>query len=300
MERTESMRIFLRVAELTSFTKASDSLGIPKATVSLAVQQLENLTGTRLLHRTTRKVSLTQDGLAWYERSRDLLADLEEMESMFKSGAELVGRLRVDMPSGLAKSVLMANLPEFLARHPRVQFELSSTDRKVDVIQEGFDCVVRVGFAADPGVMVRPLGRMSLINCASPAYLERYGTPLELADLAHHQLIHYSPVLGSKPGGFEYWDGSEYRSLQMTGSVTVNNSDAYRAACLSGLGIIQVPRLGVNELLASGDLREILPHLLAEPMPISLLYPQRRNLSRLVKAFLEWAAQLLQSQLDEG
>ena len=289
------MRVFLRVAELTSFTRAAESLGQPKASVSQAVQQLENITGTRLLQRTTRKVSLTQDGLAFAERCRDLLADLEEAESMFKQGGELRGRLRIDMPSGFAKNLLIGHLPDFLAKHPGLEFELSSTDRKVDVIQEGFDCVIRVGFRADPGVMVRPLGVLPVINVASREYLRRYGTPHSLEDLAGHRLVHYAPVLGARPSGFEYVDDGQVCFVAMAGEVTVNNSEAYQLACRAGLGIIQVPRVGVRELLASGELVEILKEWPAEPMSIGLLYPQRRNLSRRVQVFLDWAAGLIES-----
>lgn len=284
------MRIFLRVAELTSFSRAAESLGQPKASVSQAIQQLESLTGARLLQRTTRKVSLTQDGLAFYERCRDFLADLDEIESMFRSGGELVGRLRIDMPSGFAKRLLMTHLPDFLQKHPGLELELSTTDRRVDVIREGFDCVVRVGFSADPGVMVRSLGSLEVINVASRDYLKRYGTPKTLEDLAHHQLIHYAPVLGSKATGFEYVQDGEVRFVPMSGSVTVNNSEAYNMACLAGLGIIQVPKFGIHP-----DMVEILPEWLCEPMPISLLYPHRRTLPRRLQVFLDWVSGLIQT-----
>ncbi len=284
------MRVFLRVAELTSFSRAAESLGQPKASVSQAVQQLENLTGARLLQRTTRKISLTQDGLAFYERCRDFLADLEEIESMFKSGGDLKGRLRIDMPSGFAKRLLTTHLPEFLNKHPGLELELSTTDRRVDVIREGFDCVVRVGFSADPGVMVRSLGQLEVINVASRDYLRRHGISKTLADLEHHQLIHYAPVLGAKATGFEYLQDGEIRYLPMRGSITVNNSEAYNLACLAGFGIIQVPKLGVHP-----DMVEILPDWPCEPMPIYLLYPHRRTLSRRLQVFLDWVSGLIQT-----
>lgn len=291
------MRIFVRVAELKSFTQAAESMGLPKATVSAAVQQLEGLTGTALLHRTTRRVSLTQDGAAFYERCLDLVADIDEIESMFKSGVDLRGRLRIDLPSRLARSLVFPLLPQFLEKHPQLEFEISTTDRKVNVIQEGFDCVVRVGFPNEPGLVVREIGVMEMCNLASPAYLERYGTPQTLEDLNHHRLVHYSTVLGVKADGFEYQEGGVPRILEMPGSITVNNSDAYHMACVAGLGIIQVPRVGNQPDLTGGVLVEILPHLKCKPMPISLLYPQRRKLSQRVKVFLDWLESILLEHL---
>ncbi len=293
------MRIYLRVAELASFTRAADSLGLPKASVSAAVAQLESLTGAQLLQRTTRKVTVTLDGQAFYERCRELLADAEEVESMFRGGADLQGRLRIDMPSGLAKRLIFPMLPEFMQAHPRLELEISSTDRQVDVIGEGFDCVLRVGSPGDPSLMQRPLGELPILNCASPDYLRRFGHPQSLEDLASHHLVHYTPRLGARPLGFEYRVGDGYQVVAMGGPVTVNNSDAYRLACLAGMGIIQVPFLGVRDDLAQGTLVEVLPHLVAEPMPVSLVYPQRRHLSRRVKAFMDWVEATLRKDMDE-
>lgn len=290
------MKIFLRVVELTSFTQAAESLGIPKAKVSLAVQQLENLTATRLLQRTTRRVSVTQDGLAFYERARDLVADMEELESMFKAPGELQGRLRLDLPVRLAKRVVIPRLPEFLERHPRVELELSSTDRLVDPIREGFDCVLRVGSPGETSMFVRSLGSLAILNCVSPAYLSRYGCPQSLEELCRHRLVHYSPALGARTKSeFEYWDGKVYQNLEMPSQVTVNNSEAYLAACLAGLGIIQVPVSGIDHYLRSGQLVEVLPQLQAEPMAVSLLYAQRRNLSRRLRALIEWLAGIFEA-----
>ncbi|MEO4045993.1 LysR family transcriptional regulator [Pseudomonas sp. CAU 1711] len=291
MDRLHAMQAFVRVAELASFTRAAESLGQPKASVSLLVQQLENQLGARLLHRTTRRVSLTQDGQACYERCKDLLADAEEIEAMFQLDAsQLRGRLRVDMNQAVARDLVLPRLAEFLAAHPRLQLELSCTDHRVDLIREGFDCVLRVGGQADPGLIARPLGQMEQINCASPAYLQRFGTPHSLADLSAHRLVHYVSVLGSKPDGWEYQEDGQTRVLDMPGALTVNSTDAYSQACLAGLGLIQVPRVGVLPQLADGRLVEVLPAYRAAPMPVVLLYPHRRNLSKRVQLFMDWLA----------
>jgi len=287
------------VAELTSFTRAADSLGLPKASVSTAVQQLEKLLGAQLLYRTTRKVQLTQDGATFYERCKDLLADMDELQTLFQQAPQaLRGRLRVDMPSGTARNLVIPRLPQFLQAHPQIELELSSTDRRVDLVREGFDCVLRVGTLGDINLIARPLGAFRTINCASPAYLRRHGTPQTLEDLAQHQLIHYVPTLGARSPGWEYPDGAGYASLDMPGALTVNNSDAYEAACIAGLGLIQVPAVGVQHLLAQGLLVEVLPQFPAEPMPVSLLYANRRNLSKRVQVFMTWLGGIVRQHLE--
>ncbi|WP_331352095.1 LysR family transcriptional regulator [Cellvibrio sp. UBA7671] len=299
MNRLDAMLSFVRVAELASFTKAADSLGLPKASVSTSIQQLESLLNTRLLHRTTRKVQLTQDGQVYYERCKDLLADMDELEGLFQQGASnLTGRLRVDMPSNMAKMRVIPRLPELLAQHPQLQVEISSTDRRVDVIREGFDCVVRVGKLSDSSLIARPLGKLELLNCVSPDYIAQFGTPQTLDDLANHQLVHYVTTLGSKSPGFEYTDQGEVKFIAMMGNITVNNSDAYSAACIAGFGIAQIPRIGAQDYLAQGKLVEVLKNYRAESMPASLIYPNRRNLSRRVQVFMDWIATLMTDYVD--
>lgn len=299
MPSPEALKIFARVAELASFTRAAEALGLPKASVSTAVQRLEAALGARLLHRTTRRVELTHDGRAFYERSRDVLADLDEMATMFQQGGTtLRGRLRIDMPSGVSRHYVMPRLPEFLDAHPQLDIEISSTDRRVDLVREGFDCVLRVGATVDATLIARPLGHFPIASCASPAYLARHGTPRTIDDLDRHRLFHYVGTLGAKPDGFEYRDGDVYRERAMAGSVTVNNADAYQAACLAGLGIIQAPRIGVTALIASGALVEILPDRPAAPMAATLLYANRRHLPQRVRAFMAWMAQTLAPHLN--
>ena len=300
MNTLESMQVFVRVAEQASFTKAADGLGMLKATVSQAVQQLENSLGTRLLHRTTRKVQLTLDGQAYYDRCKELLGDFENVQAMFQRTGEAVrGRLRVDLPSRIARAYVIPRLPEFLKAHPQIEFELSTTDRLVDVVQEGFDCVLRIGTPRDPQVIARPLGELKFLNCASADYIRRRGTPKTLEDLAHHDLIHYITTLGSKSDGFEYPEGDGFKLLPMKGPIVVNSSDAYHAACLAGLGIVQAPEIGMREDIARGEVVEILPQLQPAPMPASLLYAHRRNLPKRVRTFMDWVAEVLQPVLND-
>lgn len=294
MDTTESLQVFVRVAELGSFTRAADSLGTSKASVSAAVSQLEAALGTRLLQRTTRKVQMTQDGQSFYERSKQVLADIEELQTMFQGDAEISGRLRVDMPLGVARHIVLPQLPAFLEAHPQVKVELSSTDRRVDVVAEGFDCIVRVGRLDDSTLVARPLGHFRMLNCASPAYLERYGTPGSLQDLEQHRLVDYAPSLGARAALFEYLDGDEVRTLEMPAAVAVNNSDAYREACLAALGIIQAPESGLGELVAQGKLVDVLPEYRAAPMPVTLLYPNRRQVAKRARLFMLWLGEVMQ------
>lgn len=294
MDRLQTLNIFARVAEMESFTAAAKSLGIPKATASSAVQQLEARLDTRLLQRTTRKVTLTHDGVDFYERCKDLLADADEMEAMFqKSGEALAGRIRVDMSTRMARFTVIPALPQFLAEHPLLQLELGSTDRNVDLVREGYDCVVRAGSLAESGLVVRKVGEFEPVNCASPAYLRKHGRPKSLRDLERHLLVHYVPTLGGKPDGWEYEEDGVWKELPMRGQVTVNNAEAYVAAAIAGLGLIQTPRSSMEEELASGRLVEVLPKLRGRPMPVSLLYPHRRQLSRRVRVFMEWLERVI-------
>ena len=300
MKTIEGLQIFVRVAELSSFTQAAEQLALPKARVSTAVQQLEGQLGTRLLHRTTRKVQLTQDGQAFYERCKDLLDDMDELQGMFQQQGpqSLRGRLRVDMPTLIARDQIIPRLPEFLAAHPHLSFEFSSTDRRVDVVREGFDCVLRVGPLADSGLVARPVGQLRQINCASPGYLAQHGTPKTLEDLASHRAIHYVPTLGAKPSGWEYVHEGRVRTLAMPSVLTVNSTEAYQSACVAGLGLIQAPAAGLASLLARGLLVEVMPQHRAPSLPVSLLYANRRNLPQRVQVFMAWVAETLAPYLD--
>lgn len=299
MNLFERMQIFSRVAELASFTQAAQALGLPKATVSTAVQQLESHLGTRLLHRTTRRVQLTLDGQAYYERCKDLLCDVDEVHAMFQQTDDggLRGRVRIDMSSGMARNVVVPQLAPLLTQHPQLEIELSSTERRVDLVREGFDCVLRTGAVLDQNLIGRPLGMARQINCASPIYLQAYGVPRTPADLAQHRCIHFVNTLGATPAGFEVQQGQTLQQWPMQGAISVNNAEAYLATCQAGLGIIQVPRLGVVDYLARGDLVEVLPAYTAPPMPLTLIYANRRNQPRRVRMVMDWMADVVHTYL---
>jgi len=287
-----ALRIYLLVAETASFTRAAERLGLTRARVSAVVQQLEAELGTRLLQRTTRSVRVTPDGELLAERAQALVAEADELQALFQhQPAALRGRLRVDMPGQLSSQLLIPRLPGFLAAHPQIEIELSSTDRRVDLVHEGFDCVVRIGPLRESGLVARPLGQLPQINVASPAYLKAFGTPRTLADLAAHRLVRYSPTLGGAATGWEYVaQGGEPKEVPMAAVLTVNNTLAYEMACVAGLGLIQAPELGLRALIEAGQLVQVLPDHRPAPLPVTLLYAHRRQVARRVQAFMDWVA----------
>ncbi|WP_136066901.1 LysR family transcriptional regulator [Modicisalibacter radicis] len=301
MKNLDALLIFARVAEMTSFTRAAESLGIQKGRVSTVIRGLERDVGATLLHRTTRSVQLTEDGRAFYSRARDLLAEVQELQSMFvDNGAPLQGRLRVGMPTELAQSVVVPALPQLMTAHPELELELSSTDRHVDLVQEGFDCVIRLGPIVDETLIARPLGKLRMINAASPSYLARYGIPHTLDDLHSqgHQMVHYTQTLGAKLAGWEYPDGDGYASLPLPGVMQVNSVQTYHAAGLAGIGLIQAGYSALAHHIESGALVEILPDLRPEPLAASLVVAHRRNLSQRVRAFMNWIERVLEPYFD--
>ena len=301
MDRFDQYRIFAQVAEMGSFIKAAHALDVPRATVSAAIQQLEAQVGTRVLHRTTRQVRLTGDGAQLLERVRALLADLEEIDVLFHASERQVsGQLQIDVPSRIARRLIAPALPALLRRHPRLRLILRSSDRAVDLVQEGVDCAVRVGTLRDSSLVVRSLGAIALINCASPDYLKEQGTPERPDDLlSGHWMVGYaSPTTGQAlPWASMGADGVE-RFLDVPSQVVTNNAEGYIACCRAGLGLIQIPRFDVQYLLDAGELVEVMPAYHAAPMPVSLLYPHRRQRSRRLTVFLDWFEDLMRKHLE--
>ncbi|PLR35521.1 LysR family transcriptional regulator [Chimaeribacter coloradensis] len=301
MKDLEALVIFARVAEMKSFTQAAESLGIQKGRVSVVVRKLERDVGATLLHRTTRTVQLTEDGRAFYSRARDLLSEAEELHAMFSpDGMSLRGRIRVDMPTILAQSVVVPALPPLLEAHPELEIELSSTDRRVDLVHEGFDCVIRLGAIVDENLIARPLGKLRMINVASPDYLARVGVPQTIDDLLNqgHRMVHYMRNFGSKPDGWEYPTSDGYTSLMLPGAMRVNSVPAYHEAALAGLGLIQGGYSALAPYIQRGALVEILADLRPAPLNASFVVAHRRNLSRRVRAFMNWTEDVLKPYFD--
>jgi DNA-binding transcriptional LysR family regulator len=298
MDRIDELKVFIRLAESQSFTRTADLLHMPRSTVSTALQDLEQRVGARLLQRTTRQVSLTEDGSAFYDRALRLLADYEETETLFRqSAAKPGGRLRINVPGRLGRLIIAPALPEFFASYPDIEIDMGVTDRTVDLVQEGIDCVIRVGPLADSTLVSRRIGDLVLLNCASPSYLARHGTPHVIADLDQHLAINYASPASGRTEDWEYVEAGKIHMLKLRSRVTVNNAEAYIACCLAGLGLIQIPAYDVRAHIEAGELVEVMSDRRAAPMPIALLYPHRQHASRRLQVFLDWVTALLMKQL---
>lgn len=280
---------FVETARLGSFSAAAALLGVPKSSISQAVTKLEKQLGTPLFNRSTRSVSLTSDGETFLPQSIAILSEWDALQSQFSSSADSIsGELRIDMPSRFATNILLPILGEFISAYPNIKLRVSSVDRKVDIIKEGFDCVIRVGALTDSSLVARRLLTYPIYNCVSPEYATKWGIPQSLDDLANHKVIDYSHTLSHKAPVFEYMKNGELRTVEMQSLLSVNSTQAYFAACSNGLGIAQIPSVGVEVELKEGKLIRVLPEYEAQPMPVNLLFPSRRQMPLRLKVFSEW------------
>jgi len=284
----DSIRVFVRVAELRSFTHAARQLGMPKARASAHVQKLEAELGAQLLQRSTRLVRVTPEGEQLQRRARGFLAEAEEIGALFQAGRKLRGRVRVALPIVLAREFVIPRIPALLAQHPHLELDISASDRVAPALRDGFDLVLRVGPTTERALVGRRIGELPMMNLASPSYLRQYGTPRSLADLRDHLVVHYA---ADPTAVFEYLEGEAYRELAMRSVLTVDNVDAYVAACVAGLGIVQVPRHGRGR--AEDVLVEILPEFTARPLAVALLHTHGRSVPRRVRAVMTWLTDLV-------
>lgn len=297
MDRIDLFRIFARVVDCSSFTRAADTLGMPRSSVSAAIQELEGRVGARLLHRTTRVVSPTQDGAAFYERCLRLIADVEETENIFRQSATPSGRLRIDVPGRIGRLIIIPALSQFLEIYPEIDIDIGITDRAVNLIEDSVDCVLRVGPLGDSGLIARPIGDLALINVASPAYLERHGVPEGPNDLHDHIAVNYASPSTGRVEDWEWLEGGVLKTRPMRGRMTVNSAEAYIAACVAGFGLIQIPAYDVWRHIEAGELVEVMPGHRAAAMPMTLLYPNRQHLSRRLQVFADWLDDLLKREV---
>jgi LysR family transcriptional regulator for bpeEF and oprC len=294
MDRLMSLRAFARVVELGGFTKAGDSLQLSKTTVSDLVQGLEKHLGVRLLQRTTRRVTVTPDGAAFYERCARILADLDEAEaSVMQARVALKGRLRVDMPGALARLFIIPQLPSFLGRYPDLRLELGMGLRPVDLLEEGVDCVVRFGMQPDSSLVARRVGTMTSVCCASASYLREHGTPRSPEELSTHRCVNYVSNRTGRILDWEFARDGQKVHLTLDGILAVNDHDAYIAAGLMSFGIVKVANYVARPYLESGQLTQVLTDWTAEQFPISVMYPQSRHLSAKVRIFVDWVSELI-------
>ena len=297
MDQLAAMRAFLRIVETGSFTQASSSLDIPKATVTKLIQQLEAHLRTTLLSRTTRRMIVTADGAAYYERAARLLSELDELDgSLAVAQLRPKGRLRIDLSAALAQVVVIPALDSFLDRYPDIQIEIGASDRPTDLIAENVDCVIRGGLLSDPSLIARRIGELSMITCAAPAYLDRHGPPGHPSALEHeHWVVAYFSAGSGRLRPFEFVRGSEHVELLGRYRVAVNEAATYLAAGLAGQGIMQVPLFMARPHVAAGRLRRLLPDWRVASVPLFVVYPPNRHLSNRLRVFVDWVAGLFTS-----
>jgi len=293
MDRFDAMRLFTRIVELGNFSKAADDLKMPAATATHAIRQLEGRLGVRLLHRTTRKVTPTSDGQAYYGRCLRILADVEETEAGFgHSGVAPKGKLRIDLPT-LGRVFVLPRLHEFFARYPDIELEIGLGDRHVDLVAEGIDCVLRVGELRDSSMVGRRVATLPQVTCASAAYLARHGLPATLDELRGHEAINWYSSASARMLPFEFLVDGTLRTLTLPGKVSVSEGEAYAACCVGDLGLAQLPRYRVEALLQSGRLCEVLPQFPPPSLPVTVLTPHQRQLSPRVRVFADWLAEVM-------
>jgi LysR family transcriptional regulator for bpeEF and oprC len=293
MNKLQAMEVFVQVVDAGGFSKAADNMQLPKATVSTLIQQLEAALAVKLLHRTTRHVSVTADGAAYYERCLRILADVKEAEeSVSRTRLSPSGRLRVESPTGLASEIIVPALPAFFERYPDIQLELGSSDRPVDLIEEGVDCAVRGGELGDSTLIARRIGMINLVTCAAPSYIERFGMPEHPRDLTRHRCVNYFSAKTGKIYDWDFTRDGERIQIPMPGVIALNDSNAYVQAGLVGLGVIQMTDYMLMQHVHEGRMVRLLPDWATDPVPIHIVYPQNRHLSAKVRVFVEWVAEL--------
>ncbi|MCJ8052856.1 LysR family transcriptional regulator [Shinella curvata] len=295
MDQLSAMRVFLRVVETGSFTGASAALGMPKATVSNLIQNLETHLQTKLLNRTTRRVMVTTDGALYYERANQIVTEIDELDgSLSHSRMSPSGRLRVEMSGAFADLLIIPELNDFHEKYPDINIDLGVGDRTVDYLAENVDCALRAGSPGNASLIARRVGEMGLVACAAPAYIERFGMPEHPSDLeAAHHCVNYFLAQINRIMPFEFTRDGETLEINSRYILSVNDARSYLAAALSGLGVAPLACFMAREPIARGQLVPVLPEWHMEPVPLYIVYPPNRHLSNKVRVFVDWVVRLL-------
>jgi LysR family transcriptional regulator, regulator for bpeEF and oprC len=298
MDRLEAMRLYTRIVELASFSAAADDLNLPRATVTHAIKRLEARLGAQLLQRTTRRVRVTRDGETYYRHCVRLLADVDEVETDFREAViQPKGRLRIDLPVSLARMLVIPALPDFFARFPLIELDIGTGDRFVDLVREGVDCVLRVGELGDSGMVGRRVAMLEQVTVASAAYVRRHGAPASLVALQDgHLAVNWLSPTTRRAEPLEFMVGRRRRQVTLPGRVSVSGVDAYLGCCEAGLGMAQMPRYRIVDALKSGRLRELLPAHPPPSLPMTVLYPQQRQMPARLRVFVDWLVELTAGQ----
>ncbi|WP_413675099.1 LysR family transcriptional regulator [Massilia cellulosiltytica] len=293
MDRVKAMQVYLRVVESRSFVRAAETLGLPASSVTSIIKGLEKHLQTRLLNRSTRNLSMTPEGERYFHRCREILDLIDAAESSLYGPAERPhGRLRVDMPGGIARAVILPQIGQFQQRYPDIYLMVGVNDRQVDLIQEGVDCVIRTGSLDDSALVAHRLGALRWLTCAAPSYLEEKGVPVDLEDLQKHRAVHYFSNTMRRGNELHFVVDGVGIAVPVPGAIAVNETELYTKLCLDGLGLIQLAEVLVADHLRAGELVEVLPDKRPAPVPVSLLYPHHRFVSPAMRAFINWTTAL--------
>lgn len=296
MDRFDAMQAFVKVVETGSFTKAAEVLQLSKTTVTHLVQQLEARLRVKLLHRTTRQVKVTSDGAAYHAHALRLLADMDDAEASLSGSAAMPrGRVRVDLPSPVARLILVPALPDFYARYPDIQVHMGVSDRRVDLVGEGVDCVLRGGELPDSSLVARRVAELPMVVCAAPAYVQQAGRPEHPLDLASapHRSVGFLSAHTGRLLRTEMSRGAERVEVSGRHALAVDDGNAYLAAGLAGLGALCLPRYMAQGHVARGELVLLFEDWRVDPLPMVVAVPSSRHLSTKVRVFVDWLAELM-------
>lgn len=295
MDRIDAMNVFTRIVETRSFTKVASDLGLPRSTVTDAIKALESRLGVSLLHRTTRVVRPTLDGEAYYRRCMSILSEIEDAEDAF-AGTTPKGQLRIEVHGTLARHFLLPTLPGFLERYPGIEIHIGEGDRLVDLVREGVDCAVRVGDPVDSEMIGRKLADLEEVTCASPSYLERFGTPQNIDALEGHRIVGFRSTATGSILPLEFVQNGKLRTVSLPSTVTVSGADTLAHCARLGIGIIQKPRYSAAEDIEAGRLIELLKDSPPTSSPVSIFYPRDRYMSPRVRVFIDWTVRAFENR----
>jgi LysR family transcriptional regulator, regulator for bpeEF and oprC len=299
MDKLQAMTTFVRVVEARSFSKAAETLSMPRSTVTTIVKSLEAYLRTPLLRRSTRSLSLTEAGERYFTSCQAILAEVANAESQLSATtAAPRGRVRVDMPGVIGRSIVLPRLHEFETRYPEIELVLGLSDRPSDLIYEGIDCAIRTGALLDSTLIARRLGRLTWLTCASPRYLKRYGEPDSVAALGAHHVINYISNASGRPFEWRFSVDGKDVAMTMRSRFSVNETEAYVQCGLEGLGLIQLSEFAVSPYLRSGRLKEVLAQARCAPVPVSIVYPRGR-VTVAIRAFVDWIAEIATAELAQ-
>jgi LysR family transcriptional regulator, regulator for bpeEF and oprC len=301
MDQLTAMKVFVRVVETGSFSRTSERMSIPKATVTVMIQALEKHLQTKLLSRTTRRVMVTTDGALYYERAVRIIADINELDlSLSDALAAPSGRMRVEMAAAFSDSIVIPELKHFHARYPDIKIDLSIGDRTVDYLEEKVDCALRTGTPNDQSLIIRHVADMKFVTCASPDYIAAYGQPKRPEELEDtHQIVGFFRAQTNQNFQFQLRRREEYVEVNPNYAISVSDSRSYLAAGLNGLGVIQAPEYMARDAIKKRKLIPMLKDWQRDPMPLYLVYPPSKHISNKVRIFADWLIKLFANR-DEN